>query len=80
MKATTNGEGSGEVMTIAARYDYASTTSDVGGFEISNVNMASSTDAVTGRRVIIYLQAAIDASNLPGAYVDTITYTCSNTL
>lgn len=80
LQATTTGAGAGEVMTIAPRYDYASTTADVGGFEISNVNMASSTDAVTSRRVIIYLQAAISASNLPGAYVDTITYTCSNTL
>ncbi len=80
LQATTTDAGSGEVMTIAPRYDYASTTSNVGGFEISNINMASSTDAVAGRRIIIYLQAAISPSNLPGAYVDIITYTCSNTL
>ncbi|MCP6718036.1 MAG: hypothetical protein KJI70_00610 [Patescibacteria group bacterium] len=70
----------GTAMTIAARYDNASTTSDVGGFEITDVNVASSTGAVVDARLILYYQAAISGANLAGSYSDIITYTCSNTL
>ncbi len=70
----------GTAMTIATRYDNASTTADVGGFELSNVNVASSTGAVTDARIILYYQAAISGANQAGSYVDVITYTCSNTL
>ncbi|TKJ18854.1 MAG: hypothetical protein CEE43_17150 [Promethearchaeota archaeon Loki_b32] len=77
MQATSTNEGSGAEFTIAVRYDYASTTNTVGGFEITDVTMASTTGAVTNRRVIMYYKAAINASNVMGSYSDTITYTCS---
>ncbi|TKJ18853.1 MAG: hypothetical protein CEE43_17145 [Promethearchaeota archaeon Loki_b32] len=70
----------GTAMTIAVRYDNASTTNDVGGFEITDLNMASSTGSVTNARVIMYYKAAVSDSNLAGSYSDIITYTCSNTL
>ncbi|MCP6718037.1 MAG: hypothetical protein KJI70_00615 [Patescibacteria group bacterium] len=77
LQATSTDYGSGAVMTIAARYDNASTTNDVGGFEITDVTMASSTAAVTNRRIILYYKAASSVSNVVGSYADVITYTCS---
>ncbi len=79
MQATTTGAGSGAVITILNRYDNASTTNDVGALELvgAEVTMASSTAAVTNRRIIMYYKAAINASHEIGSYLDTLTYTCS---
>ncbi len=77
LQATSTDFGSGAAITIATRYDNASTTNDIGGFELTDVTMASSTAAVTNRRVILYYKAAASALNVMGSYSDSITYTCT---
>ena len=76
IQATTNANGSGGTLTIAARYDQTGDT--VGGLEISNQVITSSTEPITNRETVIKHKTAI--SNLTPAasdYEDTITYSCS---
>ena len=60
---------------IATRY--LQTGDNVGGFEITDQTLASSSAAVTAEVITVIHKAAVSSSNLAGDYADTITYTCS---
>ena len=75
IQATTNANGSGGTLTLAARYNQ--TGDNVGGLEITDVDISSSTEAITNRETVVKHKAAI--GNLTPAasdYSDIITYSC----
>jgi len=77
IQVATTSAGSG-TLTVASRYANKTGT-DVGGLERGSgnaVEVASSTDAVTDREIVITYKAAISSLNAGGDYKDTITYTC----
>lgn len=71
IQATTAG-----TITIATRY--AQTGDAVGGFEIADQTLASSSAAISGEIITVVHKAAVSASNIAGDYADTITYTCTS--
>jgi hypothetical protein len=75
--STTDADGSGAQLGIHPRYLYVETTDDVGGLEITNQELASTSATTSGYYITTTHKAAISASTQAGAYEDTITYECS---
>ena len=77
VNATTTATGSGGTLGLSATYGPAKWNSNqVGALATSNVALASSTAAVTGREVVVQHRAAISGVTPPASYIDTITYEC----
>ena len=80
IRAATTTAGSG-TLTLSYRYGVSNQVVDanyVGGLEINNISLASSTAAVTGREVVVTPKAAVAVSNAKGDYKDILTFTCSS--
>jgi len=76
IQATTTGSGSGGTLTIAARYDQ--TGDNVGGLEITDVDVSSSSAPIANRETVIKHKAAISGLTKAAAdYTDTLTYSCT---
>jgi hypothetical protein len=88
IKAATTTNGSGGEITTNTRYNKyyleAFDASDaVGGLiygTSSAIVIASSTEAVTSKEIVVTHKAAVSSSATPGDYKDTILYTCSTAL
>ena len=77
IQAVTNATGTGGTLTIAARYDH-SATSTVGGLEITDVDISSSTIPIAGRETVIKHKAAISGLTKAATdYADVLTYSCT---
>lgn len=78
VQAATTSAGAGGTLTLAIRYNFATSTHTVGGLTTSTLTLASTTSAITtAREVLTYPQAAISATTPGGSYSDTLTYSCS---
>jgi hypothetical protein len=75
IQATTTAGGSGGTLGISSVYNKAS--NDVGGLLLAATTLASSTAQIANRQVLVSHLAAIAATTQAGAYVDTITYSCT---
>lgn len=77
IQATTNANGSGGTLTIAARFNH-SATSTVGGLEVTDVDISSSTLPIAGRETVIKHKAAISGlTKAASDYADVLTYSCT---
>ena len=77
IQATTTAAGSGGTLTIAARYNY-SATSTVGGLEVTDVDISSSSIPISGRETVIKHKAAISGLTKAATdYADVLTYSCT---
>lgn len=75
-QASTNANGSGGTLTIAARFDQ--TGDNVGGLEISDVDVSSSSEPIANRETVIKHKAAISGlTKAASDYSDIITYSCT---
>lgn len=76
IQASTNANGSGGTLTIAARYNQ--TGDAVGGLEISDVDISSSTAPIANRETVVKHKAAISGlTDAASDYSDTLTYSCT---
>lgn len=74
IQATSTASGSGG--TLAFNTQYNKINNDVGGLNITNLTLASSSVDVTSREAVVTHKAAVGGSTLSGSYADTITYSC----
>ena len=75
IQAASTTAGSGALLTFATRY--YQTGDAVGGFEISNTTVASTTATSSNREVVATHKAAISSATAGGDYNDTVTYECT---
>ncbi len=78
VQATTTASGSGATLTLNLRYrsDLLG-TNGVGGLSTTTLTLASSTNTVTNREIVVKHKATIASLTLAGTYNDTITYSCT---
>jgi len=76
IKAATTTVGSGALFGIPARYRNTG-ANDIGGLQITNTAIATTTATTSGREIIVTHMAAIAAGTPSGSYSDTITYECT---
>ena len=78
IQATSTASGSGGTLGLNATYGGSKfNTNNVGALSTSDVLLASSTVATTGREVVVKHKAAISTVTQSGNYTDTITYSCT---
>jgi len=76
IQGSTNANGSGGTLTIATRYNQ--TGNAVGGFEITDQSISSSTEPIASRETVVKHKAAIsDLTKAATDYADTLTYSCT---
>jgi hypothetical protein len=76
---TTSAVGSGAALTLGLRYNFASSTSIVGGLTTSNLAIATTTATTTSRFINVTHKAAVSTVTQAASYTDTITYECTAT-
>jgi hypothetical protein len=76
IQATTTTSGSGTIGLNALFGPTKWDTNQVGALTTSNVWIASSTAAVSGKEVVVKHKAAISGTTQAGTYSDTVTYEC----
>lgn len=74
IQATTTSAGSGGTLTLNSRYNQTGNT--VGGLTTTTIQLASSTQPVANREIVVTHKAAVSGLTPAGSYQDTITYTC----
>lgn len=74
IQAATTSAGSGGTLTLNPRYNQTGNT--VGGLTTTPIQLASSTQPVANREIVVTHKAAISNLTPAGNYQDTITYTC----
>lgn len=75
VQATTTAAGSGANLGINSVYNKIG--NDVGGLNLANALIASSTATFTGREIVATHKAAVSNTTIAGSYSDTITYSCT---
>ena len=76
IQGSTNANGSGGTLTIATRYNQ--TGNAVGGFEITDQSISSSTEPIANRETVVKHKAAISGLTKAATdYADTLTYSCT---
>jgi len=74
IQATTTSAGSGGTLSLNPRYNQTGNT--VGGLTTTTIQLASSTEPVANREIVITHKAAVSGLTPAGSYQDTITYNC----
>ncbi len=74
IQATTTSAGSGGALSINVRYNQTGNT--VGGLTTTTIVLASSSQPVANREVVVTHKAAVSVLTPAGSYQDTITYNC----
>ena len=74
IQAVTTTAGSGGIVLVYTRYKQIGDA--VGGLELTNQGLASSSVAITDREVAVTHKAAISGLTQAGSYQDVITYSC----
>jgi hypothetical protein len=74
IQAATTSAGSGGVVLVYPRYKQ--TGNAVGGLELTNQGLASSSVAITDREIAVTHKTAISGLTQAGTYQDVITYSC----
>jgi len=74
IQATTTSAGSGGTLTLNVRYNQTGNT--VGGLTTTTIQLASSSQPVANREIVVTHKAAISGLTPAGSYQDTITYNC----
>jgi len=76
IQGSTNANGSGGTLTIATRYNQ--TGNAVGGFEITDQSISSSTEPIANRETVVKHKAAISGLTKAATnYSDILTYSCT---
>ena len=76
IQGSTNANGSGGTLTIATRYNQ--TGNAVGGFEITDQSISSSTEPIVNRETVVKHKAAISGLTKAATnYSDILTYSCT---
>ncbi len=75
IQGATTTAGSGGTLTLSARYNVTGDT--VGGLTTTSIALASSSEPVSNREVVVTHKAAISGLTKGGSYSDTITYSCA---
>ena len=75
--ATTTAGGSGGTLAIYSRYDKDSGGNTVGKLQVTAFGLASSSQAISNRQLIVTHKAAISGVTEAAKYEDTITYSCA---
>jgi len=76
IQATTTSAGSGGTLTLNSIYNQTGNT--VGRLSTTTVILASSTQPVANREIVVIHKAAVSSLTPAGSYQDTITYSCSS--
>lgn len=74
IQGATTTAGSGGVLIVNSKY--YKTGNQVGGLTLAGVTLASSSNAVTNREVVVTHKMAVSSVTPSGNYSDTITYSC----
>ncbi len=74
IQATTTTAGSGGTLTLNPRYNQTGNT--VGGLTTTTIQLASSSQPVANRQIVVTHKAAVSGLTPAGSYQDTITYNC----
>jgi len=74
IQATTTSAGSGGTLSLNPRYNQTGNT--VGGLTTTTIQLASSTEPVANREIVVTHKAAVSGLTPAGNYQDTITYNC----
>ena len=74
IQATTTSAGSGGTLSLNPRYNQTGNT--VGGLTTTTIQLASSTEPVANREIVVTHKAAVSGLTPAGSYQDTITYNC----
>jgi len=76
IQGSTNANGSGGTLTITTRYNQ--TGNAVGGFEITDQSISSSTEPIANRETVVKHKAAISGLTKAATnYSDILTYSCT---
>jgi len=75
IQAATTSAGSGGTLTLNPRYNQTGNT--VGGLTTTTIQLASSTEPVANREIVVTHKAAVSSLTPAGNYQDAITYNCS---
>jgi len=74
IQATTTSAGSGGTLSLNPRYNQTGNT--VGGLTTTTIQLASSSQPVANREIVVTHKAAVSGLTPAGSYQDTITYNC----
>ena len=74
IQVATTSAGSGGTLTLNPRYNQTGTT--VGGLTTTTIQLASSSQPVANREIVVTHKAAVSVLTPAGSYQDTITYNC----
>ncbi|MGC8981647.1 MAG: hypothetical protein ACP5JU_01730 [Minisyncoccia bacterium] len=76
IQAITTSAGSGGTLSLNVRYNQTGDT--VGGLTTTTIVLASSSQPVANREVVVTHKAAVSGLTPAGSYQDTINYSCSS--
>jgi hypothetical protein len=76
IQAATTTAGSGGTLSLNPRYNQTGNT--VGGLTTTSIVLASSSEPVANREVVVTHKAAVSGLTPAGSYQDTITYSCTS--
>ncbi|GBD34350.1 hypothetical protein HRbin35_00062 [bacterium HR35] len=76
IQATTTSAGSGGTLSLNSRY--VQTGNTVGGLTTTTIQLASSTEPVANREIVVTHKVAISGLTRAGNYQDIITYSCAS--
>lgn len=76
IQAASSTTGSGGDLLVDAKYDVTGDT--VGALSTSDLEIASSSEPISNRKIAVTHKAAISGTTPSGQYEDTITYSCTS--